>query len=178
MKKWLYFIAPVLGLGVFLFFYFSHVEEAERSLKLKKEKAELVAQEEASKKAALEDRARKDAEAKAKQRADEEAAKEATKVENWNKQGREIKEATDEAIAKASAHTASIVALEKELVELRRKKENANREALQVAMNIENLKAERRVAELEIQRLTNLLIKKAEGSVLAAPPAAPAAPAK
>jgi hypothetical protein len=176
MKKWLYFIAPVLGIGVFLFFYFSHIEEAEKAMKIKAEKSAMVAKEEAAKKSALEDRARKDAEAKAKQRADEDAAKEAEKIANWNRQGKEIKDATDEAIGKSSNHTARIVALEKELTETRRKKEAANRESLEISKRIEQNKVDRRSAELEIQRLTDLVAHKAEDSALAAPPPLPPPP--
>ena len=31
MKKWLYFIFPIIGLVVFLFFYFAHVDEAKKA---------------------------------------------------------------------------------------------------------------------------------------------------
>lgn len=170
MKKWLYFIAPIAGLGLFLFFYFSHVEEAK---KVAEEKRVMIAKrdkEEADRKAALETRAREDASKKAAERADAEKKKEDERIAKWAEAGKKIEDETNEAIRIGSAHTAKIGSLEKELASLRSKKDQLNRDFLEGARQVELAKIARRNAELEIQRLTELLSRKAEDSALTKDP--------
>src|SRR4051794_40747629 len=108
MKKWFFLIVPGCMLGVFLFFYSTHVKEAElRS----RERAELQAKKDAEDKrhkAELEDKARQDAARKAAERAAEEAKKEAKKLADWNEAGQKIKDDTDKAIAEGDAQTKKI----------------------------------------------------------------------
>lgn len=167
MKKWLYFIAPIAGIGLFLFFYFAHVEEAKKAAAEKKARIEAADLAEKQRKAELEAIARDDATKKAAERAEQEAKKEAEKVATWAKAGAEIQEAIDDATSISSKHTAAIGSLEKKLAGLHSDKEQANREYLEAIRQLEMLKIERRKAELEIQRLTTLLIDKAEESAKA-----------
>ena len=179
MKKWLYFIAPIAAVGLFLFFYFSHVEGAKKAALEKKARIEAADKLELERKAALEARARADATKKAEDRAIEEAKKENDRITKWNDQGKKIQDETDESVKTASEHTAKIGALEKELASLRKQKEQGNRNYLEATRELELTRIARRNAELEIQRLTELMIRKADESALAVAqiPAAPA-PAK
>ncbi len=167
MKKWLYFIAPLAGIGLFLFFYFSHVEEAKKAALDKKAKIEAADKLEKERKEALEARARLDATKKAEERAAEELKKETERVTKWNDQGKKIQDETDDAIKVSSEHTAKIGALEKEIAALRKKKEQSNRDYLDATRELELARIARRNAELEIQRLTELMVRKADESSLA-----------
>jgi chromosome segregation ATPase len=176
MKKWLYYIIPIVGIGAFLIVYFSHVEEAKlRTAAHKAEVARITAAETAKKKA-LEDRARIDAENKAKERADAEAAKEADRTAKWLEQGQKVQDEMDEAIKSSSESTAKIAAMEKEMARLRNQRDSLNRELIETARACELAKIARRTAELELQRQTAFIVKKADESALAVPPAL--APAK
>lgn len=179
MKKWFYFIVPTIALVIFLFFYFSFEKQATQKAAARKAEIERVAAEDAARKAALEERARLDAEKKAKERAEAEATKEAERIARWNDAGKKIEDETKEAIQIGSDYTAKIVAYEKELSELRQKRENLNKDLIETARQVELGKVARRNAEMELQRMTEFLTKKTEESALANPPvvAAPA-PAK
>jgi hypothetical protein len=169
MKKWAYFIVPIIATCGFLFIYFSHVEQSK--LREAAHKAELarVAADEAAKKKVLEDRARIEAEEKAKVRAEAEAAKEAAKTAAWNEQGKKIQDEMEEAIRSSSESTAKIVAMEKEIASLRTKRESLNHEFVETARACELAKIARRNAELELDRLTTFIVKKAQASALPVP---------
>jgi flagellar motor protein MotB len=178
MKKWLYFVVPLIGLIVFVFFYISFADQAEKAEIARKAEIVRKTEEEQQRKAVLEERARQDAAKKAQERADADALKEREKTAKWEKQGKDIQDDIDDAIKTSSELTAKIVQQEKELANLRKAKENANRDLVEAARAVEQAKVDRRGAEMNIQRLTAFLAKRAEDSALAAPPALPVAPAK
>jgi len=176
MKKWMYFIVPIIATAGFLVIYFTHVEEAKLREAAHKAEVARVTAEEAAKKKALEERARIDAEKKAQERADAEAAKEAGRIAAWAEQGKKVQDEMDEAIKAASESTAKIASLDKEMANLRVKRDNLNRELVDTARACELAKIARRNAELELQRMNALIIKKAGDSALAVPPVVAAAP--
>lgn len=178
MKKWLYFIIPAICTAAFLFFYFSHVEQAEAALLAKKEAIAKQDAEDKARKAALEERARIDADKKSKERAEEDAKKEADKAAKWAADGKKIEDERSESIKIGSDHTAKINLLEKEIAALRAKKDQSNRDFLEQARQVELAKIERRNAELEVQRLTTFVTRKAEEAAISKDPTpvAPVAP--
>lgn len=179
MKKWLYFIVPVVCLGVFLFFYYAHVEEAKKRTLIRIEEQAKKDREEAAKKKALEDKARQDADKRSAERAKEEAKKEADRIAKWKAQGDDIEAEMQKAKSAASESQQKVAALEKELSSLRAKKEQANRDFLEAARQVELAKIARRNAEMEIQRITELISNKANESAMAKLPPMPApVPAK
>lgn len=178
MKKWFYFIVPLIGLTIFLFYYFAFAEEAQKKEVARKAEIARKVKEEDDRKKVLEEKARLDAEKKAKERADAEAAKELERVTKWSDAGKKIQDETDDANKAISELTAKIGGQEKELAELRRKKETANRNLIETARQVELAKIARRSAEIEIQRMTSFLVKKAEDTALSVPVAAPAPVAK
>lgn len=68
--------------------------------------------------------------------------------------------------------------LENEISQTRADREKLNREALEIAKQVELAKINRRNAELEIQRMVDMVAKKVGASSVANPPALPAQPTK
>lgn len=171
MKKWLYFIFPILGVVVFLFFYFAHVDEAKRAEAVRKEMIAKKDAEAAAAKAALEATARKDAEARAAERIASEAKKERDKQERWDAAGRDVQKITDTAKAASAQAVKDIARLENDLKSLRQQRDVLTAEQLALLKSVEQAKIDRRNAELEIQRFTAMIANRTSESALAVPPA-------
>ena len=170
MKKWLYFIAPAIMLAVFTFFYFSQAKElelreAEREAQIEQERLADKARREA-----IEEKARLDAAKRTAEREAEAAAKEAERIAKWEAEGKEIQDATNAYTAEADKYAQEISALEIQLDSLRKNKEALNAETLALAKRVEQARIDKRSAELEIQRKTELMVKRAEASTLAQMP--------
>lgn len=175
MKKWMYVISVGGMLAVFLFFYFAFLKDTEIK---EKQRAEQVAQDrkaEETRKAAIEQKAREDAEKRSAERAAVEAKKEADKIARWEAEGKKIQDATDAATAKGDAYAKQISNLEIELNSLRANKEKFNREAFEFAKQVEQARVNKRNAELEIQRMTDMIAKRASDSSLTRLPPPPVA---
>lgn len=175
MKKWLYVISVGAMLAVFLVFYFSFTKEAEIRERQRAEETAMREKEEADRKAAIETKAREDAERRAAERAAAEAKKEADRLAKWEAQNREIQEATEAHSAKADTYAKEISELEIQLNTLRTNKEKLNRESFDLAKRVEQARIEKRNAELENQRMTEMIARKAtESSLTRLPPPEPA----
>jgi len=171
MKKWIYLISVGSMLAVFMFFYFAHVKEAE--IKEKQRAAEVAQKqkEEADRKATIEAKAREDAERRSRERTEAEAKKEAERLAKWEAENKKIQDATNEMNAKADGYSKEISALEVELNRLRMEKEKLNRDAFEFAKQVEQARIAKRNAELEIQRMTDMIAKRASDSSLTRAPA-------
>ena len=179
MKKWMYLIFPGVMLAGFLVIYFSHVEEAEA-----KEKAHIaqVAKEKNEadeKKRVAETKAREDAKKRQEERDAEEKKKEEEKAAKQAADDKKVRDQTAEYTAKGDAAAKQVSALEIELDRLRKEKDKTSREAFEMAKQVELTRIARRNAELEIQRMNEMVIRRASESSLTRPPAIPtvAAPA-
>lgn len=175
MKKWIYFIVPILGLGVFLGFYFTHVEEAKRVAAERKIAMARKAEEEAMKKKELENKAREDAERLAAERAAAEAKKLKERADAQAAEDKKVKDATDRALGECEKFTDQIAKSEREISLLRAAKEKDNREYLELSKQLELARIDRRNAELEVQRMTENVARKASSSAIAnfTPPVLP-----
>jgi hypothetical protein len=170
MKKWMYVISVGSMLAIFLGFYFSETKKHEAK---ERQRAITVAAQKAAedaRKAAIEEAARADAAKRAAQRAADEAKKEADRIAKWEAVGREVQEATDKHNADADRFAKRAAELELQLSALRAQKEQLNREAFELAKQVELGKVNRRTAELEIQRITEMISRKAAASSLAHAP--------
>lgn len=170
MKKWMYVISVGGMLAIFMFFYFAFRKEA---LIKEKQREEQVAEErriEEERKAAIEEKARQDAEKRAAERAAAEAKKEADRIAKWEATSKEIQDATNSYNEKADAYAKQISELEIQLDTLRKNKEQMNREAFEFAKQVEQARINKRNAELEIQRMTDMIAKRAADSALAKMP--------
>jgi preprotein translocase subunit SecF len=176
MKKWIYFVVPAIGLVAFLFIYFSHVEEAKKLDAQHQTDLAKQAADDAAKKKDLEDRARADADRLAAQRAADEAKKVADRVAEQAAEDKKVSDATDKALAEGDQSTKQIAQRETELAALRAAKDKANRELLEISKQLELSRIARRTAELEVQRMTEMIARKASDAAMAkfVPPPAPA----
>ena len=170
MKKWLYFVVPVIMLVIFTFFYFTHAEEVAQKEIVRQERIEAERAAEAERKAKIEEEARIDAEKRAAERAEKAEQKEAERIAKWEAETAEIKSATAEHKAEADKHAAKAAALEIELHRLRQATANANQAVLANAKRVEEARIAKRNAELEIQRKTEMMIRTAERSAVAKMP--------
>lgn len=170
MKKWLNFLIPLVMMVIFTFFYFSHADEAKK--KEAADKAKAAQQEEIVKaeKARLEEIARKDAERKAAERLAADQKRERERVEKWENDGKKIQDATNGYQAEAAQLSKAISELEIELDALRQTKEKKTAELLEQNKQVELGLIAKRTAELEIQRMTEIIVRKAgESSMSRAP---------
>jgi hypothetical protein len=165
-----YIIAPIVCMLLFGGVYWNHSKHAAIEAKALEEQAALVKAEEAAKKEAAVVKAREDSAQRAAARLAEEAAAEADRREKWAAAGKKIADdtaANDKLIAQ---HIAAIKSFEAELIALRDAKEKANAKSLETTRNTELARIAKRNAEMEIQRMTEMVARKAAGTSLAAVP--------
>src|SRR5688572_2264233 len=176
MKKWFYIVLPVVMAGIFAMFYVKHAAETEQR----------VARNEAEKKAKMEAelKVKTEAEAKAKESAKiaqeerdrETAAREAARKAQQDAVDAGIKEKTDKAMAEIDAASKKSKALEAELDRLIKDRERIEREPYDHAKQVELAMVTRRTAEMEEQRLTEMIARRASDSSMARPPPPPPPP--
>src|SRR5262245_16928635 len=176
MKKWLYLIIPAIMLGLFLFIYFPHVEkthkkEEDRKAAVAKKKAE-----DDEKKKVAEAKARDDAKKRQDERDAEDAKKQKEKEDKQAADDKKVRDQTAEYTAKANAASAEVQKLEGELDRMRKEKDRLSRETFDLAKQVELARIARRNAELETQRITDMLAKRAADSSLTRMPAIPTPP--
>lgn len=179
MKK-LYVIIPLILLVAFSAYYMKFsahhaVIEAEREAAAEVTKAE----EEARSKAA-EKNAREESERRAAEREAEAAAKEATRRQQWEEAGAAVASQIAEYRAQGDTYSKRVNELELQIVELRRQKDQKTNELLALAEQMELANIAKRNAELEVQRLTDMVANRLAQSSLTRmpPPPPPPAPAR
>jgi len=162
----MYVIFPTVMLGVFLFFYFAEAKQAE--IKEKQRSAELAKQkaDDAEKKRIAEEKARVDSAKRQAERAAEDAKREADKLAKWQAEGKRIQDDTDKSVADADRYAKQVAELEIQLDSARKAKDKASREAFDLLKTVERSKVDRRNAEVEIQRLTEMVARRASDSSL------------
>jgi hypothetical protein len=177
MKKWLYLISVGSLTAIFLVFYLSDRKAADQR---EKERAVIAAEKKAKEDAKkLEDAAtaKRDADTREKARKDEELAKETDRRRKWDETNKKIQDATNGFLARADKAAKESARLELELDALHKAGEKANREMFDLAKRVERAESERQAAELEIQRTTEFIARRAAESSLTAMPVPPVAPA-
>jgi hypothetical protein len=170
MKKWMYLVFPGVLLAGFLVIYFSHKEQSEA-----KERAhvEQVAKDKAiadEKKKVAEAKAREDAKKRQEERDQEEKKKADEKAARQAADDKKVNDAIAEYTAKGNASAKKLAELEAELDRLRKDKDKATRESFETAKQVELARVARRNAELEIQRMTEMLARRASESSMTRPP--------
>ena len=178
MKKWMYLIAPAIMMGAFMVVYFSYVEKAHAKEAAAKAKVEMEKKAAEEKKRVAEAKARDDAKKRQDEREAEEKKKEKERTDKQAAEDKKVRDATNEFLAKGKAAEQKGKQLEAELDRLRKEKDRLTREAFDIAKQVELARIARRNAELEIQRMTEMITKRASDSSLVRPPIMPPAPAK
>jgi hypothetical protein len=176
MKKWMFVIAPGLMLAGFVVLYFSHAEEMHKKQIAQKAKVEQERVAADEKKKVAETKAREDAKKRQEERDTEEKKKLDEKMARQAADDKKVRDQTTEYTAKADAAAKQVVALETELDRLRKEKDKTNREAFDLAKQVELARIARRNAELEIQRMTEMVSRRAAESSMTKPPVLPPPP--
>jgi hypothetical protein len=157
----LYLIVPVLLLAIFGGLYWQHSVHAEAEAKAK---AAVVAEAKAAeetKKAEAERLAREDAERRTAARVAEEQKKEAEKHAKWEADGARIAEETTRFTTRSAEIAAEITALEAKINQVLADKDKVSRANFDEARAIELARIAKRNAEMEIQRMTEMVARKA-----------------
>jgi hypothetical protein len=180
MKKWLYFILPLVMFGIFLVFYFQHEKErAARTEQNLLETAAKTATEKAVKDEA-EGKARESARIAQEERDRENAARNASRKAQQDAVNKDIKDKTDVATAEINDATRKIIQLEAEVTRLVQDRERITREAFNSAKDVELAMVARRNAEMEEQRFVEMIVRRTTESHLTRlpPPLPPPAPTR
>jgi chromosome segregation ATPase len=176
-----YILLPVILLVAFLFTpgagYFSSMKELEaKNQRIKQEKATAKAAEDARREE-IEKKAADDAKKRQAQRDAEERAKEAKKLKDYDDAMKQLGDEAAKYAGEADAFQKEANSLELQLNEFRSAKEKASREVFELTKQVELAKVSRRNAELEIQRMVDMVAQRLGASSLAQMPPPPA-PAK
>jgi hypothetical protein len=175
MKKWLYVLAPAVMLAVFLFFYASSRAAARAK--------ELAHQEEVARQKADADEKKRVAEAKAREDAQQrEAARQAAdaktaldKQAKYDAEMLRIKQDTDKSNALAEGYSKQVSDLTIELDTLNQQKDALTRDGFEQAKKVELAQVARQNAEMEIQRMVEMIANRADQSMMAKMPPPPPA---
>ena len=173
-----YIIVPLILLGIFGFLYKGFT--VENAAKEAAEAAEVAAHEAevAAAKAEAEERSKAEAAKRTAEREAAEAKKIADRRAKWEATGAEIARYTAEAKAESDTHQAKINELELELAEQRKMREALNKETFEMMKSVEAARISVRNAELQVQRMAQMVTQKAENSVLVKAPILPPPPTK
>lgn len=173
-----YYIVPVILLALFGGLYWQHMGEMDKKIAAQKaEQARIKAEEDAKKKEA-ERKAREDADKRVAQREAEERKKEEEKEAKKKAEIDRIKADTARFSAQLADFTKQGDNLEKELSSLRADKERLGREAFEMSKKVELAMVDKRTAEFQVQRMADMVAKRANDSVLTKVQAPPAVPTK
>lgn len=178
----LFLVIPTLLLLAFLFTpgygYFAAQKEIAAKQEAREKAAAELRQAEETKRLEIQKRAEEDAVARQKENEIQERAKEDKRRKDFEDAINKLREDIATFTRETEAHAKESAELESQLAKLRDRKEAANLETLALAKEVEIKKIERRISEMEIQRMVGMVSRNLSSSPLLAPtPPAPAAPA-
>jgi chromosome segregation ATPase len=165
----LYLLVPVLLLAVFGGVFWQYTRTAAHEAEVKAAEVAAAKQAESAKKAEAELKARADAEQRTAERLAEEAKRDAEKRARIEEENRRIAADTTTYRTQIATLTTETTSLEKQLTELRARREQLNTDAFALAKEVELARIAKRNAELEIQRLTDMVARQAANTTLAKP---------
>lgn len=163
----LYLTVPLILVTLFGGIYWQHSRTVTAHAVEKAAAVAAAQQVEAGKKAEAERQARADADKRAADRLAEEQNKAAEKKARYEEDGRVLAADTARYTAKVTALTAELAAQEKQLADLRARRAALNTETFTLAKEVELARIAKRNAELEIQRLTEMVARQAAAATLA-----------
>jgi hypothetical protein len=173
MRKWLYVLAPAAMLAVFLFFYASSRTEAKakedaRLADIARQKADDAEKKQIAEAKAREDALKREADREA---ADAKAARE--KQEKYDAEMARIKADADKSNAQAEAYAKQVSDLTIELDSLNKQKDSLSRAEFDQEKKVELAQVARQNAEMEIQRMVQMIANRADQSTMAKMPPPP-----
>jgi cobalamin biosynthesis Mg chelatase CobN len=165
-----YILVPVILLGLFSVVYWQHSKESAQKAVEKKMAEDKKHDEEIAKKKIAEEKAKEDADKRSKAREKEESDKEIAKQAKYQADIDTIKKDTAKYAGEAENYSKQAAGLDTDLANLRASKEKLIRESFELDKKVELAKIDRRNAELEIQRMTEMIAKRAADSAMAKMP--------
>jgi hypothetical protein len=173
-----YYIVPIVLLALFGGLYWQHMGEMDRKLAAQKaEQARVQAIEDAKKKEA-ERKAREDADKRIAEREAAEKKKEDDREAKRKADIDKIKSETERYNKQLADLNKEGAKLEKELSDLRAEKEKLGRDAFEASKKVELALIDKRNAELQVQRMAEMVAKRANESTLTKLPTPPPVAAK
>lgn len=168
----LYVSVPLVCTLLFGGIYYQHTQQAAKDAAAAAIVAQKTAETEAAKKAEAERQARADADKRSAERIAEEKRKEEEKAAKWAAQSAEIAADTATYTTQAAKNLADAKLLEAKLTALRAEKDTLAQSAFDYDQQVETARIAKRNAELEIQRLVEMVARKG-GTTLGGVPATP-----
>jgi chromosome segregation ATPase len=173
MKKWMYVFGPGIMLAIFLFFYFTSKAETDARMAADKVHKAQVEKEAEEKKAIAEKKAQEDAEQRNIARAEAERKAAQEKQDKYDADMRRIQADTDKFTALVDKYAKQVSELTIQLETLRKQKDGLTREGFDIAKRVELAAVARRNAELEVQRMVQMIAARADQSLMAKMPPPP-----
>jgi len=169
----MYVFGPGIMIAVFLCFYLSSKAETDKRIAEEKvHKAQLEKEAEETK-AAAEKKAQDDAEKRNIERAEAEKKLAQDKQDKYDADMRRIQADTDRFNAEVDKYSKEVSELSIELDSLRKQKDTLTREGFDMAKKVELAAVTRRNAEIEVQRLVQMIAARADQSIMAKMPPPP-----
>jgi len=164
MSKYLYIIIPIVFMGLFAGYYVVETKKME-VIRLEREaKAKADAEEAARKQDELRKRSAEEARIAAEKRAADQKAKDDAKEATYQEGLQKIRNERDKYIADQNKYKEEIAVLEKELADILADIEKLSRESVTMNQSIVAALIERQNAEMEVQRLANVVARHATDS--------------
>lgn len=165
-----YVIVPIVLIALFSFFYWQHMKTAAekehaREEQIAHEKAEADAKKKVAEQKAAEDARKRDQEREA-----EEKKKAEDRKAKYDADIKKIRDDIAKYTAQANDFAKQSAKLDQDLANSRAAKDKANREAFDLHKQVERAQVEKRTAEFEIQRLTDMIARRATESQMARSP--------
>ncbi len=173
-----YYIVPVIFLILFGVLYWQHQDEMNQKIADQKAEEARIRSEEDAKKKEAERAAREDAERRIAEREEAERKKEEDRVAKRKAELERINSDIARFSKQLADNNKESASLEKQLVSLRAEKEQLGRDSFDLSKKIALAHANKRTAEIEVQRMAQMVAKRASESTLTQMPAPPAAPTR
>ena len=168
MKRFYFiFTFPIILLVVFSGVYWQFSKTSDEAARIKKEQTAQIKMVEEQKKKDEEAKARLDSEKRIADRLAEEKKKEDERIAKWDAESKRIADEGALYASQVTNYTKEVADLTKQLSTLRLAKETKTRELLDSATEAELAAIAKRGAELEVQRMTEMVARKAGGNSLA-----------
>lgn len=176
MKKWLFVISPASMLAVFLLFYYadrakSEAREQAHQVELAKQKADAD-----EKKRIAEAKAKEDAQRRNDERIADQARVAKEKQDKYDAEMARITANTVRSNATAEKFAREISDLSIQLDDLHKRKDALTRETFDLAKKVQQAAVERHNADMDIQRMVDMISTRADQSSMAKMPPPPPAP--
>jgi len=173
-----YLIVPIVLLAVFGFLYNGALKEMDAKAASQLAATEKRNAEEKKRKDEIEAKATADAKKRQDEREAADKAKEEKKIRDYEEGLKALRDETAKYSGEADKLSKEAADLELQISQARTDKEKLNRETFDMAKEVEQTKINRRNAELEIQRMIDMVAKKLTDSSIVIPPPPPLPVAK